>query len=275
MTITTSPTAACGPNGMALIGRSLHDLRGIRFEQGEGGGAPAPAPAAPPAPAPAPAAPPAPAPTPAPAPAAPPAPAPGPAAPPAPPAPPAADPLAGQKDLEGDLDGGIKFADLDPRTQAEVRKLRNEAKVTRETTTKAQQEWADKVATALGIKPSADPADPAAIAAQAEKSQADLKVAKLENAVLLHAPALGANAAVLLDSRAFATKLAGMNPDDNAAISAAITEFIANNASAKLTTAGGGSGTGGAGTGGQRTAAVPATLHDAVLGAIAGNGPTN
>lgn len=54
-------------DGMAVIGRTLHDLRGIRFLEGEGGNPPPPAPPAdptPPAPAPTPPASPAPTPTP-------------------------------------------------------------------------------------------------------------------------------------------------------------------------------------------------------------------
>lgn len=68
-----APPVVRDRDGMAVIGRTLHDLRGIRFEDGEGGNAPAAPPAAPAAPAAPPAAPAAPA---APAPAAPAAPAP-------------------------------------------------------------------------------------------------------------------------------------------------------------------------------------------------------
>jgi len=67
VTIHNRNTAVRDRDGLAVIGRTLHDLRGVRFVEGEDGGTPptppAPAPA-PPAPAPAPPAPPAPAPAP-------------------------------------------------------------------------------------------------------------------------------------------------------------------------------------------------------------------
>ncbi|GLU91342.1 hypothetical protein [Agromyces sp. NBRC 114283] len=52
---TITPTALSDRDGIAVIGRTLHDLRGIRFENEPGGGAPPaepPAPASPPAAAP-------------------------------------------------------------------------------------------------------------------------------------------------------------------------------------------------------------------------------
>ncbi len=62
----THPLTARDRDGMAIIGDTLHSLRGIRFGEGEGGNSPTPAEPAPPAPTPVPTppAPPAPQPTP-------------------------------------------------------------------------------------------------------------------------------------------------------------------------------------------------------------------
>ena len=40
MTASSIPTALADRDGLAVIGRTIHDLRGIRFEEGTGGAAP-------------------------------------------------------------------------------------------------------------------------------------------------------------------------------------------------------------------------------------------
>lgn len=93
--------AARTTDGLAVIGRTLHDLRGIRFAEGEGAVAP-PAeqpPAAPTPPAPVPATPPAP------------------AAPPAPTPPPAAPPI----NYKGDPDEYVRELRAENKTAREAR----------------------------------------------------------------------------------------------------------------------------------------------------------
>ena len=258
--------------GLAQIGATRHQIMGIRFENGEGGAAPAAAPAAPAAQVPA-AAPASPATL-----AAaveqahaaqvPPAAAPGaPATPPA--AAPAPDAAQQAADAAQEPVNGVKFADLDPATQAYVRTLRGEAQSHRERAEgleAAKEAREAEIRQALGLdpKPGENTPDPAA---QAQELTTSLATAQRENTVLRLAGTLGANADVLLDSRSFSDKISGMNPGDTAAITAAITEFVANHSSARTVTAAGSSGTAGAGNGETRTPAQPATMYDAIMAA--------
>ena len=223
-------------------------LRGIRLADGEGGATPA-APAAPAEPV-----------TPA-APGTPP-----PAAPGAPATPAAPAPVA-----------GIDFDQLDPKTQAYIKSLRTENQTQRETLTgqltAAQQEaqkQLDAAAIALGLKkPEDQPVDASKLQAQiAEATEKQTQVQR-ENVVLRRAGTLGVNADLLLDSRAFTDKLAGVNPGDTAAIEAAVTEFVANHGDRyKAAQIGGGSGTQGAGGGGDPTPKASGSLMEAVQAAV-------
>lgn len=166
---------------------------------------------------------------------------------------------------------GVKFADLDPATQAYVRQLRSEAQTHRERaesleTAKETREAEIRKALGLDPKEGEQAPDPAA---QAADLTAKYATAQRENTVLRLAGTLGANADVLLDSRSFSDKISGMNPGDTAAITAAITEFVANHSSAQLVTAAGSSGTAGAGNGGTRAPARSGTLGQAVSAAVA------
>ncbi|GIJ66254.1 hypothetical protein [Virgisporangium ochraceum] len=122
----------------------------------------------------------------------------------------------------GDGEPGTKpklDGDYDPeRALADLGKARDDAKREREMRQKLEQEGKDKldaVLVALGLKP--DPqTDPAATAAKVAKeltdAQAENRELRAENAVLKHAPKLGADAAALQDSREFAKKLAELDP---------------------------------------------------------------
>lgn len=256
---TTSTSTTLGPRdestGLAQIGRTLHDLRGIRFNDGPGGGAPAPAPAAP-APAPTattPAPAPAPSPAPAPTPAAPaPAPAPAPAAPTSE-TPPAINPKTGQ-----------------PYTAAEtaeyVKGLREEAKTHREAKEAADAQLAAVMA-ALGKKPDGTPLDASATPEDVAKLAESNKHTALENVVLRAAPALGVNADRLLDSASFLTQLRSKESTDTEGIKTLISEALQKDATLAVVAAAASSG------GTQHTGTTPTTarksMHDAVQDRIA------
>lgn len=202
-------------DGMAVIGRTKHDLMGIRYENEPGGNTPpAEPPAAPPA---APPAPPSPVPTP-----------PAPAAPPAPPVPPV--------QHRGDPD-------------EHVRELREEAKERR---IKLEQEQAAHQTT------------------QAERDAATAERDRLarENRLLLVAPALGANAAALLDSTSFTTTFATVDLADQAAVDKAIKDALEKNSAFRSGPALPPS-SGGGHQGGQPPA-TPITLAGAVKTAMGG-----
>lgn len=103
-------------DGMAVIGRTAHDLRGIRFGEGEGGGTPPADPPAPPAPTP-----PAPTPT-----------------PPAPPAPPAPTPPAPPVNHRGDPDEHVR----ELREEAKERRIKLEQEQAAHTTTQQERDAA-------------------------------------------------------------------------------------------------------------------------------------
>ena len=151
------------------------------------------APAAPPAPAPA-----------APAPSAP------PAAPPPPAAPSATDPAA-------------EVA----RLQAELDKVRGHSR-TWEERAKANENAApllEQITKAMGL----DKPDPAVVAQQLAAAQAEKSALARENAVILAAQAAGANAAALIDSKAFSRQIESIDPNDRAAITAAVQAAVTAN----------------------------------------------
>lgn len=192
--------------GLALLGRTLADLRGHRFTDAPGGGAPAPA--APPAPA----------------------------EPPAEPAPKADDKPADPTAPLGD----VPFDQLPKATQDEVRRLRELDKTHRSEKaamqaqleagmTPAQRKELGKL---LGYEKDDTPdvaaltetATTATTRAQAlESSNADLTRA---NIVLLEAPDAGGNSRLLLDSKAFTDSIKGLDPADSGAIKTAIETWL-------------------------------------------------
>ena len=74
------------------------------------------------------------------------------------------------------------------------------------------------------------------------KAELDLKAATLSTAVAIHAHALGGNPALLLTNEQFKTSIASVEPTDEAAIKAAITKALQDNAALKATPGRSGSG---------------------------------
>ena len=179
-------------DGLAVIGRTLHDLRGIRFEDGEGGATPA-----------------------------------------------TGDDSAAEAALAAAIAETSSSSDNvetveslpawaqkiihDTRTEAATH--RTAAKTAGE---KAQQELTDKIAVALGLKPDAA-TDPAALTASLTQAQQQAQDAARQLAIYKAAGSAGADPNRLLDSNTFMSSVAGLDPADGAAVTAAIKSAIAGN----------------------------------------------
>lgn len=133
-----------------------------------------------------------------------------------------------------------KVEDLPDWAQKIIREARKEAgdyrTAAKDAATKAQQEFGDKIAVALGLKPDAA-TDPAALAANLTKSQSEGLQTKRELAVFKAAAAAGADPSKLLDRASFLTSIAGIDPTDGAAIKTAIEAAIAADQTLKATRA--------------------------------------
>lgn len=220
-----APVAA-DRDGLAVIGTPAATIRGMRFRTADPGAntPPAGATQTPPAPNadPNPGTPaPSPSPTPAPAPGGTPAPAPG-------GNPPSGDPAPGG-------DAPVRFEDLDPRTQAYVRGLRQEAATERTARSAAEQardaanERSNAILRAAGFNPDGtEYVDESPEALRTRLSERDTAVdnTRRENVVLRLAPTLNVNADRLLDSRSFTDRLHRLGTDDREGISALITEVL-------------------------------------------------
>lgn len=114
--------------------------------------------------------------------------------------------------------------------KAEIEKLRRENGAAR-TNAKAQaaeearKELAQTIGKALGLVED-EPIDPAKLTESLTASQADAKQARVELAVFRSAASAGGDPAALLDSSSFLKSLAGVDPSDSAAISAAIQSAV-------------------------------------------------
>lgn len=84
-----------------------------------------------------------------------------------------------------------------------------------------------KIAEALGIAP--EKPDPEKIASELATTRSQAVQLARENAVLLAAPRVGADAQALLDSRSFADQIAKIDPADRAGIEAAIKAAVETN----------------------------------------------
>lgn len=89
----------------------------------------------------------------------------------------------------------------------------------------AKAELAQQIGKALGLVED-ESVDPAKLTEQLTAEKADAKQAKTELAVFHAASGVNANAAKLLDSRAFMAKVEGLDPSDGIAIAAAIGEAV-------------------------------------------------
>lgn len=133
-----------------------------------------------------------------------------------------------------------KVEDLPDWAQKIIRDARKEAgdyrTAAKDAATKAQQEFGDKIAVALGLKPDAA-TDPAALAANLTKAQQDALNSARELAVFKAASAAGADPSKLLDRASFLTSIAGVDPTDGAAIKAAIDAAVTADQTLKATRA--------------------------------------
>jgi hypothetical protein len=177
---------------------TLLEAMGVRLAEGDGGGAPAaPAPAAEPAAPAAPAAPTAPAPT------------------------------------AGEWDG--KVESLPPAVQKVITDLRKENGDRRATATQAeaQQQKLIGALQAAGLIPGGEEKpDPAALTERLTASQQQARQAAVELAVFRSAAAAGVDPDAALDSRAFLTKVEGLDPtaaDFTTQVTAALTEAATTN----------------------------------------------
>jgi len=122
----------------------------------------------------------------------------------------------------------------DPKAaQAEIERLRRENGAAR-TNAKAQAaeeartELAQTIGKALGLVKD-EPIDPATLTASLTTSQAEAKQARVELAVFRNASTAGADPSALLDSATFLKSVESLDPNDGAAITAAIQSSIAAN----------------------------------------------
>jgi len=231
-----TPTALRDRDGMAVIGRTLHDLRGIRHDEGEGGNASAAGTAE--------------------------------AA--------GAGAAAGGTQTASTAEPAAastaqattaaeKVEDLPAWAQKIITDTRKEAgdhrAAAKTAAEKAQKELTDKLAVALGLKPDAA-TDPAALTASLTAAQTAAQSAVRELAIFKAASSVGADPARLLDSNSFMSSVSGLDPADSAAVTAAINAAIAANPNLKAVLAAAASGTelGGTGETGQITEAQLAQM---------------
>lgn len=122
----------------------------------------------------------------------------------------------------------------DPKAaQAEIERLRKENGAAR-TNAKAQaaedakKELAQTIGKALGLVED-EPIDPVKLTESLTASQAEAKQARVELAVFRAAAQAGGDPAALLDSSSFLKSLNDIDPNDGAAITAAITKAVESN----------------------------------------------
>jgi hypothetical protein len=126
--------------------------------------------------------------------------------------------------------------------RAEIEKLRREngsARVNakQQAADEAKQAYAQQIGKILGLVADDAVADPAKLTEQLTTTQTEAQQARLELAVYKAAAAAKADPAALLDSRAFLTKAAGIDPTDTAALAAAISEATTSNPRFKVSQA--------------------------------------
>lgn len=138
-----------------------------------------------------------------------------------PPEPPNTAPAAGDEPPAGTPPAGSTedwtMETLPPGVQKYIKDLRKEAgdhRTKAATTAQEAQDRLDAILEAAGLK---DKPDPAAAAAENAKeldaTKADLRTARVENAILKRASKHGADPEALTDSRQFMSKVTGLDPD--------------------------------------------------------------
>jgi hypothetical protein len=134
--------------------------------------------------------------------------------------------------------------------RGEAAKYRTEAKTAAE---QAQAELTERIAKAFGFKE--DAPDPETLTKNLTEAQQKAAQSARELAIFKAAAATGADPNRLLDSNSFMSSVTGLDPNDGAAITAAINNAIAANPTLKAVQAAAASGTelGGSGETGQIT----------------------
>lgn len=122
--------------------------------------------------------------------------------------------------------------------RGEAAKYRTEAKTAAE---QAQVELTDRLAKAFGLKEEAPDAEK--LAASLTEAQANAQKAARELAIFKAASTVGADPNRLLDSNSFMSSVAGLDPSDGAAVTAAINAAVAANPILKAVQAAAASGT--------------------------------
>jgi len=215
--MTTAPLAQRGPDGLAIIGATRHQLMGIRYEEGEGGaGGEAAGQAAAAA-----------------------------AATAATPTPPwGDDPTKFDPNKAWALIQNVK-GDLAAEKQKREEAIAEAVKKASAETQKATLAQFAKLLTGEA-EPETDPVKLAekvtdlsskveAANGELTKAQVEAKTARLEREVAILAPTLGANAKLLLANEQFRTSIASAEPTDEAAISAAIQKAVQDTPTLKAT----------------------------------------
>ena len=214
-------TAQRGPDGLAVIGRTKHALMGIRYEDGEGGDdAQAAAKAATDAAA-------------------------------------AAKPPWGDDPSKFDPDKAWKLiqnvkGDLESEKTKRADEIAAAVKKASEDTQKSTLAEFAKLLTGDG-EPETDPTklNEALTALKGQVTEKDTALSTAEQTaktsavalqVAIHSPSLGASAALLLANEKFTNSLGTVEPTDEAAIKAAITQALQDNAALKATPSRSGSG---------------------------------
>ena len=132
---------------------------------------------------------------------------------------------------------GISTLDDALKVIADLRKenARNRTNAKENAANEARQDIAQTIAKALGLQPddNDEQPDPAVqvqtLTAQIEETKTRAEQAALELAIYRSATGAGANPDALLDSRAFMTTIAQIDPTDPEAVKTAITEAVQNN----------------------------------------------
>lgn len=123
----------------------------------------------------------------------------------------------------------------DPKAaQAEIERLRRENGSERvnakaQAAEEAKKELAQTIGKALGLVED-EPIDPAKLTESLTVAQTEAKQARVELAVFRNASAAGGDPAALLDSTSFLKSLDGIDPNDGAAVQAAISKAVEANA---------------------------------------------
>lgn len=168
-----------------------------------------------------------------------------------------------------------KVESLDPAVQKMIADLRAENAASRTNAKATAAEEARKalvedLGKTLGlVKDGDETPDPAALTQQLAEQQATARAAQVELAVFRAAGPAGADAAALLDSRAFLDTVKDTDPADAAAITAAITKALTDNPRLKAVQAAAKSGADLTGGTGEGTSKIPLSMADAVAQTLA------